>query len=179
MTNLASSPVYAPDGDVGHAFNNNQKVGKTWHVPVDSKVKLSIITTHIWLLLDKTGHLQENKNLKPAQWYEDKSLMKKIRDAEDSLFLELNKEHDNSLYHVIETYIKSVAAEQRNTNGKVTDFSDDKIEKESCLIRTVCEKDGLSTPYPKTKRKCDIFHTQLTKTVTNSTTQIEKYLFTV
>ena len=100
--------------------------------------------------------------------------MKKIQDAEDPLFLELDKEHYNSLYHVIETNIKSVAAEQRNTNGKVTDFIDDKIEKESCLIRTVCEKDGLSIPYPKTKRKCDICHTHLTKTVKNSITQIEK-----
>ena len=71
LTKLASSPVYAPDCDVGHAFDNNQKVGKTWYAAVDSKVKLSIIATHIWLLLNKTGHLQENKNLKPAQWYED------------------------------------------------------------------------------------------------------------
>ena len=167
-------PVYAPDGDVGHAFDNNQKVGKTWHVAVDGKVKSSVITMHIWLSLDKTGHLQENKNLKPAQWFETKSLMKMIRDAEDPLFLELNKEHYNSLYHVIKTNIKSVVAKQRNTNGKVTDFIDDKIEKESCLICTVCEKDGLSIPYPETKQKCDICHTQLTKTVKNSTTQIQK-----
>ena len=72
LMNLASSPVYAPDDDAGHAFNNNQKVGKTWHGAVDSYVKSSVITMHIWLLLDKTGHLQENKNLKPVQWYEDK-----------------------------------------------------------------------------------------------------------
>ena len=174
LTNLASLPVYAPDGDVGHAFDNNQKVGKTWHVAVDGKVKSSVITMHIWLSLDKTGHLQENKNLKPAQRYENKSLMKMIRDAEDPLFLELNKELYNSLYHVIETNIKSVVAKQRNTNGKVTDFIDNKIEKESCLVCTVCEKDGLSIPYPKTKQKCDICHTQLTKTVKNSTTQIQK-----
>ena len=174
LTNLASSPVYASNGDVGHVFDNNQKVGKTWHVAVDSKVKSSVRTTHIWLSLHKTGHLQENKNLKPAQWYEGKSLMKKIQDAEDPLFSELDKEHYNSLYHIIETNIKSVAAEQRNTNGKVTDFIDDKIEKESCLICTVCEKDGLLIPYLKTKWKCDICHTQLNKTVKNSTTQIEK-----
>ena len=47
LTNLASSPVYAPDRDVSHAFDNNQKVGKIWHVAVDSKVKSSVITTHI------------------------------------------------------------------------------------------------------------------------------------
>ena len=50
--------------------------------------------------------------------------MKKIWDV-DLLFLELDKEHYNSLYYVIETNIKSVGAKQRNTNGKVTDFIDD------------------------------------------------------
>ena len=99
--------------------------------------------------------------------------MKKIWDV-DLLFLELDREHYNSLYYVIETNIKSVGAKQRNTNGKVTDFIDDKIKKESSLTCTVCKKDELLIPYPKTTQKCNICHTQLTKTVENSTTQIKK-----
>ena len=49
-------------------------------------------------------------------------------DGEDPLFLELDKEHCNSLYHVIEASIKSVANEQRNTSVDLTDFIDQKLE---------------------------------------------------
>ena len=67
LVDLASSPVIPPEGDLGHAFDNNQRIAKTWHIEVDSKVKASVITTHIWLSLDKNGKLQESKNLKPVE----------------------------------------------------------------------------------------------------------------
>ena len=57
LVDLASSPVIPPEGDLGHAFDNNQRIEKTWHIEVDSKVKASVITTHIWLSLDKNGKL--------------------------------------------------------------------------------------------------------------------------
>ena len=151
LVDLASSPVIPPEGDLGHAFDNNQRIGKTWHIEVDRKVKASVITTHIWLSLDKNGKLPESKNLKPVQCYEDTSVIKNIRDAEDPLFLELDKEHYNSLYHIIEANIKSVANEQRNTSGDLTDFMDEKIERDTCLVCSVCEKNGLTIQYKRTK----------------------------
>ena len=101
LVDLASSQLFPSVGDLGHAFDNKQIFGKTWHIEVDRKVKASVITTHISLSLDKNGKLQKSKNLKPVQWYEDTSVIKNIRDAEDPLFLKLDKEHYNSLFHVI------------------------------------------------------------------------------
>ena len=49
LSNLSSSPAEPPKGDVDHAFDNNKKIGKTWHVSVNNKVKASVIATHIWL----------------------------------------------------------------------------------------------------------------------------------
>ena len=111
------------------------------------------------------------KNLKPVQWYEDTSVIKNIRDAEDPLFLEFDKEHYNSLYHIIEANIKSVANEQRNTSEDLTDFTDEKIERDTCLVCSVCEKNGLTIQYKRTKRKCDICYSQLTKTIKHSNAQ--------
>ena len=61
LVDLASSPVIPPEGDLGHAYDNNQRIAKTWHIEVDSKVKVSVITTHIWLSLIK---MVNSKNLK-------------------------------------------------------------------------------------------------------------------
>ena len=49
LSNLSSSPAEPPKGDVDHAFDNNQKIGKTWHVSVNNKVKASVTATDIWL----------------------------------------------------------------------------------------------------------------------------------
>ena len=153
LVDLASSPVIAPDGDLGHAFDNNQKIGKTWHVEFDSKVKASVITTHIWLSLDKTGLLQSNEKLKPVQWCDKPDIIKKIRDAEDPVFLELEKVHYNSLYHILESNIKSVLDEQLFSDSEATDFIDEKIERESGLVCNICEKMGLTISYPKTQKQ--------------------------
>ena len=47
LVDLARSPVIPPEGDLCHPFDNNQTLGKTWHIDVDSKLKASFITTHI------------------------------------------------------------------------------------------------------------------------------------
>ena len=151
LVGLASSPVIPPEGDLGHAFDNNQRIAKTWHIEVDSKVKASVITTHIWLSLNKNGKLEESKNLKPVQWYKNTSVIKNIRDVEDPLFLVLDKEHYNSLYHIIKANIKSVANEQRNTSRDLIDFIDKKFERDGCLVCSVCQKNGISIQYKRRK----------------------------
>ena len=151
LVDLASSPVIPPEGDLGHAFGNNQRIAKTWHIEVDSKVKVSVITTHIWLSLNKNGKLEESKNLKPVQWYKNTSVIKNIRDVEDPLFLVLDKEHYNSLYHIIKANIKSVANEQRNTSRDLIDFIDKKFERDGCLVCSVFQKNGISIQYKRRK----------------------------
>ena len=98
-------------------------------------------------------------------------MIKNIRDAEDPLFLELDKAHYNSLCHIIEANIKSVASEQRNTSGDLIDFIDEKIERDTFLVSSVCDKNGLTIQYKRTKRKCYICHSQLTKTIKHSNAQ--------
>ena len=73
-----------------------------------------------------------------------------IHDGEDPLFLELDKEHCNSLYHVIEASIKSVANEQRNTSVDLTDFIDQKLERNTCLVCSVREENGIMIQYKRT-----------------------------
>ena len=38
LVDLASSQVIPSKGYSGYAFDNNQRIGKTWHIEVDSKV---------------------------------------------------------------------------------------------------------------------------------------------
>ena len=106
-----------------------------------------------------------------TQKKQQKVVIQKKVVAEDPLFLELDKAHYNSLYHIIEANIKSVANEQRNTSGDLTDFIDEKIERDTFLVCSVCEKNGLTIQYKRTKRKCDLCHSQLTKTIKHSNVQ--------
>ena len=112
-----------------------------------------------------------SKNLKPVQWFEHTSVIKNIPDAEDPLSLELDKEHYNSFQHIIKVNIKSVANEQRKTSGDLTDFIDKKIERDTCVVCYVSEKNGITTQHKRTKRKRGICRSQLTKTVKHSNTQ--------
>ena len=72
-----------------------------------------------------------------------------IHNGEGPLFLELDKEHCNSLYHVIEASIKSVANEQRNTLVDLTDFIDQKLEWDTCLVCSVREENGIMIQYKR------------------------------
>ena len=103
------------------------------------------------VISDKNGKLQESKNLKPVQWYKNTSVIKNIRDVEDPLFLVLDKEHYNSLYHIIKANIKSVANEQRNTSRDLIDFIDKKFERDGCLVCSVCQKNGITIQYKRRK----------------------------
>ena len=68
------------------------------------------------------------------------------------IFLELEKEHFNSLYHIIDGNIKSIAAEQTTTECSTTYFIDERIAQESSLVCILCEKDGLVIEYQRSKR---------------------------
>lgn len=58
------------------------------------------------MALDSSGSLQKNEKLKPIQWYDNKSIIQKVWDAEDTIFTELYEIHNKSLYYVIDPSIK-------------------------------------------------------------------------
>ena len=46
------NPVEFLEGDIGNVFYNTQKICKTWSVQVNSKIKVSVITAHLWVQLE-------------------------------------------------------------------------------------------------------------------------------
>ena len=64
-----------------------------------------------------------------------------------------------------------MANEQRKTSGDLTDFIDKKIERDTCVVCYVSEKNGITTQHKRTKRKRGICRSQLTKTVKHLNTQ--------
>lgn len=150
--------------DLGHAFDNNQKVGKPWRVSVNNnKFKTSVITTHIWFPLGKSS-LQNNALFKPIQWVEDKSIIEQIRQGIDPIFKELDEIHYQSLSYIIESNIKLVEIEQNIDDfNNFSDKIDKAVESRSSITCTNCLQNGITISYPKSKRKCDICQLALTK----------------
>ena len=164
LDNLASKPPQVTTKDVGHALDNNQKVGKAWKVSVNNnKFSSSVITTHLWFPLGDTC-LQNDPNLKPIQWVKDRNIIDKIRREEDPIFKELDDIHMESLTYFIEASIKLVDSEQQGTEI-FTDKIDRVIEERLTVECNSCLKNGITISYPKSKRKCDICQAALTRRV--------------
>ena len=166
LSNLAAKPPQVSEKDVGHAFDNNQKVGKAWRVSVNNnKFSTSVITTHIWFPLGNTC-LQNDLSLKPIQWVSDRNIIDKIRREEEPVFGELDEIHLESLTYFIDASIRLVDSEQQvNDSDNFTDRIDRLVEERMTIVCSTCLKDGISISYPRSKRKCDICQTVLTKQI--------------
>ena len=167
LTNLASKPVHVPEADLGHAFDNNQKIGRPWSVSVDNnKFRTSVITTHIWFPLGPSL-LQYRRSLKPYNWTIDKDIIEKIRQEEDPVFQELNKIHLDSLSYFVKSAIELVKSEQTLdvSSNTYKDKIDQLNESRHSVTCSKCLADGISISYPKSKRKCDVCQSPLVKCV--------------
>ena len=74
----SGDPIFRPDGDGGNVFDNNQKLGKTWMIQVNSSLQLSVITTHIRVEINRDGKLQSDTDIKPGVAMMDKAVITKI-----------------------------------------------------------------------------------------------------
>ena len=49
-------------------FDNSQKVGKTYLISSTNIVPTSVITSHLWVVLDEQSEVQNKKELSPINW---------------------------------------------------------------------------------------------------------------
>lgn len=68
LTEQASTPLPPVSGDIVCAFDNDQVIGKHWHVRANQKLKSSVITTVAVAEVNPHGKLQEDEDLKPGNW---------------------------------------------------------------------------------------------------------------
>ena len=80
LSDQTNSPILFPNGVVKAVFDNNQKIGRTHLITGNNIVPTSVMTSHIWLVLDQSM-LQEDANLSPQRWMwsvtENDTLVKK------------------------------------------------------------------------------------------------------
>ena len=68
LKDQSKKPLKYPAGLVKSVFDNSQKVGKTYLISETNVVPTSVITSHLWITLDKFNNLQENKRYQPGKW---------------------------------------------------------------------------------------------------------------
>ena len=166
LKSQSSEPVACPDGDVGNAFDNNQKVGKAWAVQINSEVQTSVITTHIWMQLNQNGSLQKNVISCQENIFSIKIPLKRVQELNDPLFEQLDTLHYEQLYYIIDDNTKSIIPLQYFHDGQFTNEIDKKIEEiereETKIKCNNCFKSiGVDVFFPKSKRVCDVCHENL------------------
>jgi len=68
----SKEPLQIPNGLVKSIFDNSQKVGKTYVISSTNIVPTSVITTHLWTVLDEHSDLQYKEELSPRNWIQRK-----------------------------------------------------------------------------------------------------------
>ena len=68
LKDQSKDPIKYPSGLVKSVFDNSQKVGKTYTITGTNIVPTSVITSHLWITLDKYSDLQEQLKYKPGEW---------------------------------------------------------------------------------------------------------------
>lgn len=64
----SKEPLKFPNGLVKAIFDNSQKVGKTYLISSTNIVPTSVITSHLWVVLDEQSEVQNKKELSPINW---------------------------------------------------------------------------------------------------------------
>ena len=66
---MAANEIEFPPGVVRTVFDNEQVVGKRYHVKADqSTIPSSVVSSSIYLSIDKTSDIQNNETLRPVHW---------------------------------------------------------------------------------------------------------------
>ena len=173
LANQATSPPEFPSGDVVVAFDNDQVVGKTYTIKVNSKAPTNVVTSVIGIQIDAGGQLQHDCHFKPQNWFryegfkeEIAELRKTVTDTSGYMYLpshleetshktELFSTHCEEMHRFLEQRLNKVVSEQVcNDNGQISDIIDKKVEEKNLMANSKrCAKCGKLVS--KTKRKCD------------------------
>ncbi|XP_041466282.1 uncharacterized protein LOC121416832 isoform X2 [Lytechinus variegatus] len=112
------------NGDVVIAFDNDQVVGKTYHVKADNKVRVSVITSIC--AFEEDGKLQEQGELKPSNWQDKRrDQFENLVHPKSEINVQASELHYKELYRSLSDAISEIIHEQRhNGDGKLTDDID-------------------------------------------------------
>lgn len=64
----SKEPIPYPDGLAKSVFDNSQKIGKTYLISGTNIVPTSVITSHLWIILDQQNNMQKTETLSPRNW---------------------------------------------------------------------------------------------------------------
>lgn len=93
MTQQADTPVKYPEGLVRSVFDNEQVVGKTYRVKSDNKLPTSVITSHLYIVIDEQNMIQTEEKFAPCNW-----LFSKPTNAQTQAFLSMNNDAVNDTF---------------------------------------------------------------------------------
>jgi len=113
-----------PSGLVKSVFDNSQKVGKTYAITGTNIVPTSVITSHLWITLDKSSDLQEQLKYKPGEW-----MWKEIDQETSSKLIELLTKPRENFRNTRNSFIGlciDMVYKQHKTS--LTDFIDSQIK---------------------------------------------------
>nr|XP_054753606.1 uncharacterized protein LOC129259335 [Lytechinus pictus] len=112
------------NGDVVIAFDNDQVVGKTYHVKADNKVRVSVITSIC--AFEEDGKLQERAELKPSNWQDKRrDQFENVIHPKSEINVHASELHFKELYRSLSDAISEIIHEQRHSgDGKMTDDID-------------------------------------------------------
>ena len=86
----ATTPLHPVSGDVLCGFDNDQVIGKQYHVRSDQELKTSVITSVAVAQIDPEGKLQEQEALKPGNWPEE-PVPEKVRNTSSDIYKDAEK----------------------------------------------------------------------------------------
>ena len=141
-----------PQGLVQAAFDNSQKVGKTYVISETNVVPTSIITSHLWMILDPDNLMQEDVSYKPDNWMWDcRDTMKeeavgRLTNTGENF----KSSRDNFINECIETLLKQHNFKDSNDSIDLLLKERAEIENQKRCLKCGCESD----PSYRTCRNC-------------------------
>ncbi|KAJ8022554.1 hypothetical protein HOLleu_37485 [Holothuria leucospilota] len=155
LENQASSLLPPPVGDCLCAFDNDQVVGKTYHVRANSKVRVSVITSICMAEVDLHGELQKKSELKPSAWYDASADTAQILNYDSHHHKYLSDLHYKEMYNALKFHIEKVHKETvvKDDGTKFDEIDTLIADKQFQRLWKVCNQ--CNHHNPKTKRLCE------------------------
>ncbi|XP_063971571.1 uncharacterized protein LOC135159708 [Lytechinus pictus] len=152
----AAKPLDTPSGDILVGFDNDQVIGKSYHVRTDNKVKASVITSTCIAEVQPAGRLQASKDLKPGNWQTASNIAEKINtilDKGSDFNKAVDSTHYTQVFHSLQKAIDTVTEQQITKDSKLRDHVDDEIDEQAhARDWRVCVHCGVNNL--RTKRVC-------------------------
>lgn len=155
LENQACNEMPAPVGDLIYAFDNDQVIGKIYHVRANKKLKTSVITSVCMAEVEPTGTLQKDKTLKPSVWTAAEFQNAEILDYGSQHHRSLSDVHYQELcqslaYRIDKVYKETDVGEDGTSSDKVDKLVAEYKFAQKWKVCQYCNRRN-----PKSKRLCE------------------------